>query len=283
MDDKIDDVCGLMKDKRLDILFVNETKRKGSECRDEYEERLKDSFGETKLYECLKLYELWKVKKIELVEISSHTGRIISKAFLCEDTVAYDNVSVTEYIVCDGSESEITMDEIMKALKRMKVKKAARYDRVSSEMLRGSGAIVASLLYQLFSKWWKSHRECQTSLCVASPWIFNLFMDSCLYDLKEYEYGVRMDELSVKSLLYVNDQVILALCGIQEIVNEINGFVKKRGIKLNVGKTKVMVFEKDESTTECDILIEGEKVEQVKEFVYLGSLFTNYDKHDRDI
>ncbi|GBP65817.1 hypothetical protein EVAR_52946_1 [Eumeta japonica] len=30
MDDKIDDVCELMKDRRLGILRVNETKRKGS-------------------------------------------------------------------------------------------------------------------------------------------------------------------------------------------------------------------------------------------------------------
>ncbi|GBP12756.1 hypothetical protein EVAR_6090_1 [Eumeta japonica] len=44
-----------------------------------------------------------------------------------------------------------------------------------------------------------------------------------------------------------------------------------------------MVFERGESTTECDILIEDEKVEQAKEFVYLGSLFTNDGKHDKDI
>ncbi|GBP58134.1 hypothetical protein EVAR_86296_1 [Eumeta japonica] len=36
-------------------------------------------------------------------------------------------------------ESGITIDEIMKALKRMKVGKAAGYDRVSSEILRGAG------------------------------------------------------------------------------------------------------------------------------------------------
>ncbi|GBP10785.1 hypothetical protein EVAR_6332_1 [Eumeta japonica] len=54
-------------------------------------------------------------------------------------------------------------------------------------------------------------------------------------------------------------------------------------MKVNVDKTKVMVFERGESTTECDILIEGEKVEQVTEFVYLGSLFANDAKHDRDI
>ncbi|GBP28760.1 hypothetical protein EVAR_19802_1 [Eumeta japonica] len=46
--------------------------------------------------------------------------------------------------------------------------------------------------------------------CVASLWLFNPFVDSCLYDLKECEYRLRMDELSVKYFLYVDDQVILA-------------------------------------------------------------------------
>ncbi|GBP65758.1 hypothetical protein EVAR_44403_1 [Eumeta japonica] len=55
------------------------------------------------------------------------------------------------------------------------------------------------------------------------------------------------------------------------------------GMKVNIGKTKVMVFERSESATECDILIESEKIEQVKEFEYLDSLFTNDGKHDGDI
>ncbi|GBP23514.1 hypothetical protein EVAR_12794_1 [Eumeta japonica] len=67
------------------------------------------------------------------------------------------------------------------------------------------------------------------------------------------------------------------------MVNKVNDFVKKRGMIVNIGKTKVMVFERGESSTDCDILIEALKVEQVKEFVYLGSLFTNDGKHDRDI
>ncbi|GBP21462.1 Adenylate cyclase type 3 [Eumeta japonica] len=46
--------------------------------------------------------------------------------------------------------------------------------------------------------------------CLALSWLFNLFMDSCLYDLKEYVYGLRMDELSVKCLSYADDQVVLA-------------------------------------------------------------------------
>ncbi|GBP36183.1 hypothetical protein EVAR_4327_1 [Eumeta japonica] len=106
-----------------------------------------------------------------------------------------------------------------------------------------------------------------------------------------------MDELSVKFLLCADDQVILTLsaCGLQEMINKmillksfylsslINNSVKKKGMKLNISKTKVMIFERGESTTECNILKEDEKVEQVKEFVYLGSLFTNDGKRDRDI
>ncbi|GBP26610.1 hypothetical protein EVAR_18247_1 [Eumeta japonica] len=56
--------------------------------------------------------------------------------------------------------------------------------------------------------WFDIHRGVKRG-CVASPWLFNLFMDSCLHDLKEYECGLRMDELSVKYLLYAYDQVIL--------------------------------------------------------------------------
>ncbi|GBP79902.1 hypothetical protein EVAR_63339_1 [Eumeta japonica] len=72
-------------------------------------------------------------------------------------------------------------------------------------------------------------------------------------------------------------------CGLQEMVNKMNDSIKKRGMKVNLGKTKVVMFEEGESTTECDTLIEGEKVKQVKEFVYLGNLFIDDGKYDRDI
>ncbi|GBP87752.1 hypothetical protein EVAR_61940_1 [Eumeta japonica] len=120
---------------------------------------------------------------------------------------------------------------------------------------------------------------------VASLWLFNPFMDNYLYDLKEDECGLRMDELPVKCLLYADDQVILApsACELQELINKMNDSVKKRGMKVNVGRTKVMVFERSKGTTECDVPIEGGKSELVEEFVYMGSLFTNDGKYGRDI
>ncbi|GBP08034.1 hypothetical protein EVAR_2854_1 [Eumeta japonica] len=58
-----------------------------------------------------------------------------------------------------------------------------------------------------------------------------------------------------------DDKVIFypSACEQQEMVNKMNDFVKKMGsMKRYVGKTKVMVFERSESTTECDILIEDD-------------------------
>ncbi|GBP18889.1 hypothetical protein EVAR_20421_1 [Eumeta japonica] len=54
---------------------------------------------------------------------------------------------------------------------------------------------------------------------VASLWIFNLFMDSCVYDLKDYECRLRRH---VKCLLYADVQVIFTSspCGLQEMVNK---------------------------------------------------------------
>ncbi|GBP92565.1 hypothetical protein EVAR_56662_1 [Eumeta japonica] len=131
---------------------------------------------------------------------------------------------------------------------------------------------------------WFNIRRCVRQGCVASPWLFNLFMNG-MYDLKKYECILRMEELPVKCLLNADDQVILApsVCWLQEMVNKMNDSVKKRGMKVSVSKIKMMVFERGESRTECDKLIEGEKVEQVKSFIYLGSLFTDDGKLDRDI
>ncbi|GBP50110.1 hypothetical protein EVAR_17371_1 [Eumeta japonica] len=89
--------------------------------------------------------------------VKAHWMNNFESIFTCKDTVAYDKVITTECTIDDRNESEIMMDEIMKALKRMKVGKAAGYDRVSSDMLRGGEDIVAcresaSLPYQLFNK-----------------------------------------------------------------------------------------------------------------------------------
>lgn len=121
--------------------------------------------------------------------------------------------------------------------------------------------------------------------CVASPWLFNLFLDSCMKGLKERDCGVVMNGTQIKCLLYADDQVILASSAqeLQEMMSVMNDDFVRKGMKVNVTKTKVMVFERDEEMTDCTVMLGGEKVEQVREFVYLGSLFTRDGKSEEDI
>ncbi|CAG5002623.1 unnamed protein product [Parnassius apollo] len=132
---------------------------------------------------------------------------------------------------------------------------------------------------------WFGIRKGVSQGCVASPWLFNLFMDSCLQTLKDEECGLRMGELTVKCLLYADDQVIFASSAaeLQMMVTSMNWALKERGIKVNASKTKVMVFEREESKTVCEIRIEGELIEQVDEFVSLGCVFSRDGRYDKDI
>ncbi|GBP13423.1 hypothetical protein EVAR_4181_1 [Eumeta japonica] len=64
---------------------------------------------------------------------------------------------------------------------------------------------------------YQQHRRSQASRphgCQTEMRTFTVIIQSidgdCLHNLKEYECGLRMDELSVKCLLYADDQKILA-------------------------------------------------------------------------
>ena len=56
---------------------------------------------------------------------------------------------------------------------------------------------------------------------------------------------------------------------------------REAGLKINVGKTKTMVFGKEDP--EGEIKIGNERIENVKEFVYLGSLSTWDNDCSKDI
>ena len=48
---------------------------------------------------------------------------------------------------------------------------------------------------------------------------------------------------------------------------------KGKGLRLNVEKTKVLVFERNDERTKCEINVNDKTLEQVNEIVYLGSMF----------
>ena len=62
--------------------------------------------------------------------------------------------------------------------------------------------------------------------------------------------------------------------GLQRIMDDLNSTGKKYGMKINKGKTKVMRITHT-THTHIKITIDGNEVEVVKQFKYLGSMITN--------
>ena len=96
--------------------------------------------------------------------------------------------------------------------------------------------------------------------------------------------GVRMTENGgewrVPCLLYADD---LVLCGESEVslsrlVEGFGRICRRRGLKVNVDKSKVMVIGKER--TPCGITLDGEQLEQVSEFKYLGYVLNEMGTDD---
>ena len=75
----------------------------------------------------------------------------------------------------------------------------------------------------------------------------------------------------MSDLLYAND---LVLCGeleegLKEMVGQFAEVCRRRGMKVNAVKSKVMVLNGEERL-ECEVHIDGIHLEHVSEFKYLG-------------
>ncbi len=93
--------------------------------------------------------------------------------------------------------------------------------------------------------------------CVTSPWLFNIYMDGCIREMKvrvwdlDAGLNVRGVEQPVVTGLYADDTVLLAESEgmLQRIVHEFDRVCKRRKLKVNAGKSKVMVFERAREQT----------------------------------
>ncbi len=87
--------------------------------------------------------------------------------------------------------------------------------------------------------------------CVMSPWLFNIFMDGCMRKIKRkvVNAGTKLklngEVWSVVTCLFVDDTLLLTESegNLQRVVNEFYSVYKRRKLKVNAGKSKV-VFER---------------------------------------
>ena len=93
--------------------------------------------------------------------------------------------------------------------------------------------------------------------------------------------------------LFPDDTVLYADSeeGLQKVMNEIYCVCTGRNLKVNAGKSKVMVFERRKvdvvdfnlpyrvsvpAVRRCEIVLKGKKMKEVKKFKYMGSVMRTW-------
>ena len=100
--------------------------------------------------------------------------------------------------------------------------------------------------------------------------------------LDKVEAGVKIDGSFVNSLRFADDIDLIAETAeqLQELTDKVNTCSKRFGLKINAKRHTMTIGRKHE---ELKIMLEKEELEQVKEFVYLGSVMTEDGKCVTDI
>src|SRR3984885_14147392 len=121
--------------------------------------------------------------------------------------------------------------------------------------------------------------------CPLSPLLFNIYIEEIIKEaLEDLEEGIKVGGMRIRALRFADDQAMMAGSeeGLQTIIDRLNTTSKEYGMKINNKKTKVMRIGKGEQKI-VKITIEGEELEQVKEFPYLGSTITEDARCHREI
>ena len=117
--------------------------------------------------------------------------------------------------------------------------------------------------------------------CVMSPWLFNLYIDGVIREVNARVHGRGLklmdgndNEWELNELLFADDTVVVAdseekLC---ELVSEFGRVCERRKLRVNVGKSKVMRCTRNEDGGRLNVMLNGETLEEVDQFKYLGSI-----------
>ena len=116
--------------------------------------------------------------------------------------------------------------------------------------------------------------------CVTSPKIFSLLVNDLIKYL-QHNCGegiyITEDVSSLYALMYADDVSSFAdtVCRLQKQIDSISNFCKELNMKINIEKTKIIVFRNGGALKNSEKwLLEGKRIEVVSFYKYLGVYFT---------
>ena len=109
--------------------------------------------------------------------------------------------------------------------------------------------------------------------CVLSPCLFNLYAEYLMWNprLDETQAGIKTVRRNINNLRYADDTTLMAESEeeLKSLLMKVKEESEKPGLNLNMWKIKIMV-----SSPITSWQREGEKMEIVTDFIFLGSKIT---------
>ena len=109
--------------------------------------------------------------------------------------------------------------------------------------------------------------------CILSPCLFNLYAEYIMRNagLEEAQAGIKIARRNMNKLRYADDTTLMAESEeeLKNLLMKVKEEIEKVGLKLNIQKTKIMA-----SSPITSWQVDGERVETVTDFIFLGSKIT---------
>ena len=121
--------------------------------------------------------------------------------------------------------------------------------------------------------------------CVLSPYLFNIYTEFIFREVEELQ-GISLNGININNLRYVDDTALIANDEkkLQKLVDVVKECSCEAGLDMNAKKTKTMVISKHlELEKRIDIRIDGESLEQVEHFKYLGTQVTDDARTEKEL
>ena len=109
--------------------------------------------------------------------------------------------------------------------------------------------------------------------CILSPCLFNFYAEYIMRNtgLEEAQAGIKIAGRNINNLRYADDTTLMAESGeeLKSLLMKVKEESEKVGLKFNIQKTKILA-----SGPIISWEIDGETVEAVSNFIFLGSKIT---------
>ena len=121
--------------------------------------------------------------------------------------------------------------------------------------------------------------------CLLSPLLFSIYVEAMMIEaMEDIDEGVKVGGKLLKYIRFADDEAMVADSekGLQEILDKLVEVGRKYDMKINVKKTKTMRMSRRDGLV-VNIVIEGQNVEQLTKFRYLGATIADDDRCDVEI